>query len=225
MEIPKVPKLTAKQQDVLTILSKCIEESGKAPTITELAQLLNVSSFRTVTQHLETLQRKGFINRLPNQRRGIELIEQKIAGSTTVILQVVSSVGCDNLSVYAEPNYDEQITLDKSFLQGRHKDDVMVFRAKGDSMLDAGVKDGDLILTEKTPEAQDGDQVVAILDGLAVLKQIKFLNDAVVLSPMSKDPIYQPIIMRKDFEIFGKKIDIIRSWNNNEITYVNIEQN
>ncbi|EKE10585.1 MAG: hypothetical protein ACD_15C00237G0001 [uncultured bacterium] len=210
--------LTSKQKRVFDYICSCLEVNNISPTISELAKFLGVSSLRTVTQYLESLERKGLIIRSHCQSRGIRLTSQSDALIQTVTLPVVSSAGCDNMSVFAEQTYDEFITLDREFLKNHNPKKVVVFRAMGDSMEDGGIETGDLVLTEMTsdlPIGQAGinqkDKVVAIVDGMAIIKQINFSPNAVILAPMSHDPKYRPIIMKRNFQVFGKVIEVIKS--------------
>ncbi len=219
MELSKAPKLTHRQQQVLTVITNFINENGESPTVSELADLLEVSSLRTVTQYLESLERKGLINRTRYQSRNIKL-RQGYGTSMAVLLPVVGSMSCGSLTVYADPVFDEYIRVERSFLHGRNSDNTVLIRAMGNSMVDAGVSDGDLVITEKTTEARSGDKVVAIIDDKAVLKQIHFTDNAVILRPMSHDPIHTSIVLREDFEIFGKMVDVIKNFSTNELNYI-----
>jgi len=216
----KSQNLTSKQKKVYDFICACIEKNNISPTITELAEYLKVSSLRTVTQYLESLEKKELIVRLRGVGRGIRLAKIKDLVTETVMLPVVSAAGCDNMNVFAQQSFDEFITLDREFLKGCDREKVVAFRAMGDSMLDAGIETGDLVLTEITTDINQKDKVVAIVDGMALIKQINFSANAVILAPMSHDPQYRPIIMRRDFQVFGKVIEVIKnSFGGEELVY------
>jgi repressor LexA len=101
-------------------------------------------------------------------------------------------------------------------LQGIKKDNVVCVKAVGDSMVDAGINTGDYVLVEMTEGVHENDLVVAIIDSFAVIKKIEFASNAVILRPVSSDPQYKPIILRRDFQIFGRVIDVIRLKNKTE---------
>jgi len=101
-------------------------------------------------------------------------------------------------------------------LQGIKKDNVVSVKAVGDSMVDAGINPGDYVLVEMTEGVHENDLVVAIIDSFAVIKKIEFASNAVILRPVSSDPQYKPIILRRDFQIFGRVIDVIRLKNKTE---------
>ena len=216
----KSKNLTSKQKKVYDFIVAYLDKNNVSPTISELAGFLKVSSLRTVTQYLESLEKKNLIVRLHGASRGIRLVAQNAISTVTVMLPVVSAAGCDNMNVFAEQTFDEFITLDRDFLKGCDIEKVVAFRAMGDSMVDAGIETGDLVLTEMTGDIRQKDKVVAIVDGMALIKQINFSANAVVLAPMSRDPQYRPIIMRRDFQVFGKVIEVIKhSFGGEELTY------
>lgn len=219
----KTKNLTQKQKKIFDHIFSCIEENKLSPTIAELAKFMGVSSLRTVTQYLESLERKGLIVRSRHQNRGIRLAVRNGLKTRTVVLPVLSSAGCDNMQIFAKPFFDDFITLDRDFLHGKNPQRVFVFRAVGDSMIDAGISTGDLVITEKTQEVVNKDKVVAVIDGMALIKQINFSPNAVILQPMSGDPQYRPIIMKKDFQVFGKVIEIIKNFNSgDELVYESV---
>lgn len=205
----KVARLTEKQKRFYESLRRLMEKKKESPTVAELVRLMKFSSPRAVTQYLESLERKGLIERRRYERRGIRFVDPG-AGPQTVTIPVIASAGCDNVSVFAQRNFGDYICIATELLQGRNKDNVVCVKAIGDSMIDAGIKEGDYVLVEVTEDVIDGDLAVAVIDSFAVIKKIEFANNAVILKPVSSDPQYKPIIVRRDFRIFGKVIDVIR---------------
>lgn len=205
-----IPLLTAKQKKFYEALKRFIEKTSEAPTVVELMRMMKFSSPRAVTQYLTTLERKGLIRRARYAKRGITLVAQGPRGGETVTIPVIASAGCDNVSVLAEQGYNDFVCVSSELLQGRKRERVVSVKAVGDSMVEAGVRDGDYVLVEVTQGVSDNDLVVAIIDNFAVIKKIEFANNAVVLKPVSNDPIYRPIILRQDFKIFGRVLDIVR---------------
>ena len=206
-------KLTEKQKQFYESLKKMIEKSGESPTVAELVNLMKFSSPRAVTQYLESLEKKGLIERRRYERRGIRLRDLDSNGSSagaTINIPVIASAGCDHMAVFAQRNFGDYICVATELLQGVKKDNVVCVKAIGDSMVDAGIKTGDYVLVEVTEAVHENDLVVAIIDGFAVIKKIEFASNAVILRPVSSDPQYKPIILRRDFQIFGKVIDVIR---------------
>jgi repressor LexA len=230
-------KLTEKQQRFYESLKKLIEKSGESPTVAELVRLMKFSSPRAVTQYLESLERKGLIERRRYERRGIRLRELSANGDgaesrgnvATVNIPVLASVGCDHMAVFAQRNFGDYICVATELLQGVKKDNVICVKAVGDSMVDAGIKSGDYVLVEVveggTDAVHEGDLVVALIDDMAVIKKIELASNAVILRPVSSDPQYKPIILRRDFQIFGKVIDVIRVKPKHEMEIVPLYSN
>ena len=206
----KLIELTPKQARFYESLQKLIAKKGESPTVSELVRLMKFSSPRAVTQYLEALQRKGLIERRRYARRGIRLVTPREDEPMTVQIPVIASAGCDHVSVFAQRNFGDYVCVATELLQGKNLDTVVCVKAVGDSMVDAGIKERDYVLVEVTDAAEEGDLVVAILDGFAVIKKLQRANNAVILSPVSSDPQYQPIIVNKNFRIFGKVIEVIR---------------
>ncbi len=215
----KLNTLTEKQKRFYDALKNLMEKKGQSPTVAELVELMKFSSPRAVTQYLEALERKGLIERRRYERRGIRL--RAINGeSDTVQVPVIASAGCDNVSVFAQRNFGDYVCVARDLLQGVNKDNVVCVKAVGDSMLDAGIKEGDYVLVEVTEAVESNDLVVAIIDSFAVIKKLEVANNAIILNPVSSDPQYKPIIVNKNFRIFGKVIDVIRVQAQNEVEIV-----
>ena len=215
MPKPEQPTLTQKQQEVFNLIQNYIDQHGQSPTIKELKGLLKVSSIRSVTQYLQSLQKKGLIKREHYQTRGISLTNRIAnAWSEVVSIPIVGNAGCDNLSVYADELNGETVVFDRKFLDGYDPKQVIAIRAIGDSMIEAGINSGDLVLTELTTDVKSGEDIVATIDGNAVIKRVAFTKDAIVLNPVSSDLEYKPIIMKKDFQISGRVIKVISNPNN-----------
>jgi len=187
--------------------------------------MCRASSPRSVQQYLEVLVKKGLITRSRYSQRGIFLTETVPASQGTVFLPVVASAGCDHGNIFAEKNFSEFVCVAAEALAGRKTDNVVCIRAVGNSMDDAGVNDGDNVLVEMTDAVSEGDLVVAILDGFAVIKKLELANNAIILRPVSSDPQYKPIILRRDFKIFGRVVDVIRTPQKGDIEVIPLIDN
>lgn len=208
--------LTEKQQKIFQIIENYFSQHGHSPTLAELQTAIGAKSKRSVTQYLESLQKKGFISRSWYGERGITPVRKnEYATRDTVRMQVVGFAGCDNQSILAEPIFDEFISVSKK-LVGNNPDKFMAIRVIGNSMNAAGILNGDTILIEKTEHPNNNDRVLAVVDEAAVIKRIKFTENSVILNPDSKEKGYSPIIMQKDFKIYGKVIDVIEKPKENE---------
>lgn len=213
--------LTQRQQEVFIIIKAFIVKHRESPTTKELRDLIKVKSLRSVTQYLDSLENKGLIKRNRYKKRSIELIEEDDTSPSTIALPVIASAGCDDASVFAQQEYDEYITVDKRFVN--NKDKVVAIKAIGGSMIDANIDDGDYVLVRVAENVNSGDRVVAIIeDGIAVVKRINFTKNAVVLNPEAKG--YKPIIMKEDFKVFGKVIDVIKMKPQDDYTFEPIKE-
>ena len=218
-----IMQLTARQKHFYETLKTYINKNGRSPTVAEMVQLMKFSSPRSVTQYLTSLEAKGLIRRWRYKNRGIELVQSSEArDGMTVTIPVIASAGCDQMSIFAEQVFGGYICVDKMLLAGRPKERIVSIRAIGNSMDEAGVRDGDHVLVEVTEELHDNDLVVAVIDNFAVIKKLSVANNAIVLSPVSSDVSYKPIILRRDFKLFGRVIDIIRTPQKGELEIVPI---
>jgi repressor LexA len=207
--------LTSAQEETLAVIKRHITAHGVSPTVNELRQALRLSSLRSVTQRLDALERKGFIARDRFQHRNITVLEskQKYLSPETlddlVEIPVIASAGCDAMDVYAQDEFGEFIAVDRKIIGRRTQ--VAAIRAVGDSMEDAGIRDGDHVIVEVTDDVDNGDRVVAIIGNMAVIKQFSRVDeDLVILHPRNKGAGYAPIIVKEeDSKIFGKVLSII----------------
>lgn len=209
----RLVSLTPAQKETLSIIEKHTDEHGQAPTITELARILKLSSLRSVTQRLEGLEKKGLISRSRFKHRSISILEavKPQIGSDLIQVPVIASAGCDAMEVYAENTYDEYIMVERSLIGGRRDStNIAAVRAVGDSMQDAGIHSGDYVIVEVTDQVNNGDRVVAILGNMAVIKRFSRVDEVVYLNPENRYGTYHPIVVREeDSKVFGKVLSII----------------
>lgn len=211
--------LTVKQQHVLDTVEAYMLKHKEPPTLEELRRSLKLKSLRTVTQYLESLEEKGYISRRKHARRNIELRNADADGmpnQQTVRVAVVANVGCDDLSLFAQEQYDEFLEVDKTIADGPYGSNtgdtdggIVAVRAVGDSMEDAGIHSGDYVLIRFTDEAENGDRVAAIVGDMVTVKRYERKNGVTILYPESKNPKYRPIVLREDFKIAGKVLCVI----------------
>lgn len=201
--------LTSKQKRVLENISLYIQAKGEPPTLEELRRNLGFKSLRTVVQYLDILERKGYMVRRKYARRNIELrpIDAEGRTETLVSVPVVANVGCDDLSTFAQEQYDEFLQVDKKIVE--QNGDIVAVRAVGDSMLDAGIQSGDYILVQFTDNVKSGDRVAAIVGDMVTVKRLERREGVTILYPENKDPKYKPIVLREDFKIAGRVLCVI----------------
>ena len=201
--------LTGKQKRVLENISLYIQAKGEPPTPEELRRNLGFKSLRTVVQYLDILERKGYMVRRKYARRNIELrpIDAEGRTETLVPIPVVANVGCDDLSIFAQEQYDEFLQVDKKIVE--ENGEIVAVRAVGDSMLDAGIQSGDYILVQFTDNVKSGDRVAAIVGDMVTVKRLERRDGVTILYPENKDPKYKPIVLREDFKIAGRVLCVI----------------
>ena len=203
--------LTEVQEQTLALIKRYISTHGQPPTLTELQKALKLSSLRSVTQRIEALERKGFIARDRFQHRSIRILEAvntQYLSSDFIAVPVIASAGCDAMEVFAQDEFGEFIAVDRK-LVGRATS-IAAIKAVGDSMEDAGIKNGDYVIVEVTDKVENGDRVCAIIGNMAVIKRLQQANGFTVLHPENAKENYAPIVVtEEDSKIFGKVLSII----------------
>jgi len=204
--------LYKRQKQILDYINKNIEEYGCAPTLTEIAQYLGLSSLSTVHEHLAVLEKKGLIRRYKGAVRGIELLQketEKIAAVSSMIeLPVLGFIACgEPIEPYTDPN--ATLAVNSNLI--RPGDKSFVLQAKGDSMIDDGILNGDYVVVKEQQSAYNGDIVVAVLrNGFATLK--RFYKEATRIRLQPANSTMSPIYVT-DVEIRGKVVAVIRQFN------------
>jgi repressor LexA len=196
-------ELTPRQRQVLQFITSFTEKNGYPPSQREIAGHLNVSGTLPVMKHLGALERKGYIKR-ENVNRGITL---KIPNGRPVSLPIVGTVRAGQLSTAIE-DIQGYFSVDQVAVKG---DNCFFLKVSGESMIDAGILDGDLALIRPQPTADNKDIVVAMVDGEATVKWFYKEHDHIRLQPAN--PNMNPILIRPEngeVMIVGKVIGIYR---------------
>jgi repressor LexA len=200
-------ELTEKQHNFLSFLTKYIQEKGYPPTIREIVHHFKLASTNSVKKCLDILDRKGYIRRIPNSPRAIEVCMQTPASDVRMI-PIAGRVraGEPHLAVEDITGY---LAIDRSMARW---DDAFLLRVEGDSMVDAHIQDGDLVLVKPQPTAENGDIVVAIINEEATVKRFFRRRNSIYLEPAN--PTMKPIIIRKnqvhETVIAGKVVTVLR---------------
>lgn len=181
--------LTKRQKEILDFVREFVEEKGYSPSFEEIARHFHYSSLATVHEHLENLRAKGFIRKSYNESRSIELIP---TGSTVSAVELpLMGLVAAGLPIEAIRD-DEVIAVPDDFLhrRGNH----YVLRVSGDSMVDEQIRDGDYIVVNTRPTAENGEMVVALVDGdsATVKKLYREPDGRIRLQPAnpSMEPMY-----------------------------------
>ncbi len=204
--------LYKRQKEILDYIDKNITDYGYAPTLTEIAQHLKLSSLSTVHEHLAVLEKKGLIRRYKGAVRGIELLQketEEIASVAGMVeLPVLGFIACgEPIEPYTDPN--ATLPVNSSLIKPGDKS--FVLQAKGDSMIDDGILNGDYVVVKEQRNAYNGDIVVAVLkNGFATLK--RFYKEATRIRLQPANSAMSPIYVT-DVEIRGKVVAVIRQFN------------
>ena len=198
--------LTKRQREILDYLDEFIQQHGYAPSLEEIGRRFSLSSLATVHKHLTNLQDKGFIRRAWNRSRSVELVAVHV-GSRSLELPLMGYVAA------GEPI--EAITSTETIAVPEHfigKRDTYVLRVKGDSMIDEQIRDGDYVIVEDRKTAQNGEMVIALLNGTEVTLKSLYRNGTTIqLQPAN--PAMQPIIVKEDaLQIQGVVVGVMRKY-------------
>ena len=197
-------KITAKQQEILEYLKEEILKKGYPPTVREICQAVHLKSTSSVHAHLETLEKLGLIERDPTKPRAIEICDDsfQMVRREMVSLPVVGTVAAGQ-PILAQQNIDSYFPVPAEFVPGGES---FVLKVKGDSMINAGIFDGDQIFVKCCNTASNGDIVVALVDDSATVKTFYKEKDHIRLQPEndSMDPILvtECAILGKVFGVF-----------------------
>lgn len=197
-------ELTPRQRQVLQFITSFADSNGYPPSQREIAAHLNVSGTLPVMKHLDALERKGYLKR-ENVNRGITL---KVQGSRHISLPIVGTVRAGQLSTAIE-DIQGYFSVDQMAVKGA---DCFFLRVNGDSMITAGILDGDLAMVRPQAVAENKDIVVAMLDGEATVKRFYKEHDHIRLQP--ENPTMNPILIYPEdgeMTIVGKVTGIYRS--------------
>ncbi len=205
--------LTDRQRQILAFIARRTEEQGYPPTIREIGVEMGIKSTNGVNDHLRALERKGFLKREGLKSRALRPVPSAMpapamvedSGSNVVAtiiphsddlvaVPVIGRVAAGS-PILADEHVEATVHIDSFFL-GRGSEKVFALRVTGESMIDAGIFDGDYIFVRKRSEAHPGDIVVAMIDDEATVKRYEPEGDVVKLIPENKS--MKPIVVRKE---------------------------
>ncbi len=194
---------TEKQQRILEVIKQFTLEHGYPPSVREIGERVGLSSSSTVQAHLKTLERHGLLRRDPTKPRALVASDSvRTPPPASATLPVVGRVAA-GVPITAIENLEDTFVLPAGFA----REDAFMLRVQGDSMIDAAILDGDLIVVEPRPSAENGEIVVAMLDGEATVKRYYRERGRIRLQPenASMAPIYAD-----DVTIIGRVGAVVR---------------
>ena len=204
--MPKEP-LSDKQQQILEFIKQRILEKGYPPAVREICQAVHLRSTSSVHSHLETLERKGYIRRDPTKPRAIEIIDDEFNLSRREIahIPIVGTITAGE-PILAVENVEDYFPIEPGLIH--YKKDTFMLHVRGNSMINAGIFDGDLVIVERQTTADNGEIVVAMIDDSATVKRFFKEKDHYRLQP--ENDSMEPIIV-SELTIIGKVIGLYRS--------------
>lgn len=200
-------ELTRRQEQILDYIRAEIHRVGYPPSVREIGEAIGLSSSSTVHSHLAALEAKGFIRRDPSKPRALEVLDFRDTdaavdyGSVSAV-PVVGSVAAGQPLLAAE-NIEQTLPLPTEFAG----ESTFILRVRGESMIEAGIFDGDFVVVRQQQSASNGDVVVAMIDDEATVKTFYRESDRIRLQPENRtmDPIYA-----RDVTILGKVVALFR---------------
>ena len=205
--------LTFSQKEIEAIkhIRNSLVHKGRTPSIRELMRALGSSSINSVQQILYNLQQNKIIEKLDDG--GYKLMTNPDLGTShasTIDIPIVGTAACGT-PILAEQNIEGYIPVSTSLAKSGYK--YFLLHAKGDSMDEAGISDGDLVLVRQQPTAKDKDLVVALIDDEATIKELHVGKGIIILKPRSFNPVHRPIILEEEFQIQGVVVAAIPDLN------------
>lgn len=198
-------KITEKQSEILEYIKAQILERGFPPAVREICEAVHLKSTSSVHSHLESLERNGYIHRDPTKPRAIEILDDTFNLTRREIVNVplLGRVAAGE-PLLAQQHIENYFPVPMEFMPNRQ---TFLLRVKGESMINAGILDGDMVLVEETQTAENGEMVVALIDEGATVKTFYRENGAIRLQP--ENDYMDPIIV-KDVSVIGKVIGVFR---------------
>ena len=200
--------LTKRQKDVLDVIKKFMASNGYPPTVREIAEIMHLSSPATIQVHLESLEKKGYIKKHGNMNRTIELLViNEYENNHTMDIPLLGKVTA-GIPIEAIENPDEYFTVPSSMVNG--KNELFALNVSGDSMINAGIFDDDIVIIERTNSAKNGDIVVAMNDENEVTIK-RFFKEDNHFRLQPENDYMEPIIL-DNVTILGKLVGLYRTF-------------
>lgn len=203
--------LTTRQRQVLEYIERTVAERGYPPSVREIGEALGLSSPSTVHSHLSALVASGYLRRDPSKPRAIEVVRPSHRAATPLLrapVREVPLVGriAAGTPILAEEDIEEIFPLPTEIVGN---DPVFMLRVRGDSMIGAGILDGDYVVVRRQPTAEDGEIVAALVEGEeATVKRLQRRDGRIVLR--SENPDYPPMVFAEGVEILGVVVAVLR---------------
>ena len=198
-------RISDKQKEILEYIKTCILKKGYPPTVREICEEVKLKSTSSVHSHLERLERNGYIHRDPTKPRAIEIVDDTFNLSRRELINVplIGTVAA-GAPILAEENVEDYFPIPTELLPNHN---TFMLKIRGNSMIDAGIFDGDRVIVMQTNTASNGEIVVALIDDSATVKRFYKENGHYRLQPENSS--MEPIIVN-EVQILGKVIGLFR---------------
>ncbi len=198
-------KISAKQLEILEYIKSQILERGFPPAVRDICEAVNLKSTSSVHSHLETLEKNGYIRRDPTKPRAIEILDDNfnLMRREMVNVPMVGRVAAGE-PILAEQNIENYFPIPMEFMPNNQ---TFMLKVKGESMINAGILDGDYVLVEERKTARNGEMVVALIEDGATVKT--FYKEEGIIRLQPENDTMDPIIV-PDCTILGKVIGVFR---------------
>ncbi len=197
--------LSSKQMAILNFIKIQIQEKGYPPSVREIGLAVGLSSTSSVHSQLSKLEKKNYIRRDASKPRALVILEGSETFSEVINVPIVGSVTAGE-PILAVENIEDTFTLPANLLRG--VDSPFMLKVKGESMINAGIYDGDFILIHQQTTAEDGDIVIAMINQEATVKRFFKEKDYIRLQPEND---YMSPILSKEVSILGKVVGLYRN--------------
>lgn len=198
-------KLTPREEQILAMIKNALRTKGYPPSVREIGKAVGLNSTSTVHSYLKRLEKKGVLHRDPSKPRALEILSAK-EGSPEPEIYLAPVLGrvAAGMPLLAVENQEGVLPLPAELIG---HGDFFVLRVRGDSMVEAGIFDGDLVVVRQQPTAENGDIVVALIDEEATVKRFFRENDHIRLQPENSS---LPPIITREVVILGKVTALVR---------------
>lgn len=198
-------KISAKQKEILEYIKSQILERGFPPAVRDICEAVHLKSTSSVHSHLETLEKNGYIRRDPTKPRAIEILDDtfNLLRREVTNVPILGRVAAGE-PIFAEQNIENYFPIPVEMLPNSA---TFMLKVRGESMVNAGILDGDMVLIKECSDASNGDMVVALIEDSATVKTFYKEEDHIRLQP--ENDFMEPIIV-DDVAILGKVIGVFR---------------
>ena len=198
-------KISPKQQEILEYIKAQILERGFPPAVRDICEAVHLKSTSSVHSHLEPLEKNGYIRRAPTKPRAIEILDDSFnfTRREMVNVPILGRVAAGE-PILAEQNIENYFPIPMEYMPNKQ---TFMLKVKGESMINAGILDGDYVLVEERKTARNGEMVVALVDDGATVKT--FYKEEGIIRLQPQNDTMDPIIVR-DVQILGKVIGVFR---------------